>query len=80
MEIELLTADGCSLCDRARALVEQVAPEVVLTPVNIAAEEALIQQWGERIPVLRHGKRTLEWPFTLLDVQKFVEENGKTKE
>jgi hypothetical protein len=74
MEIELLTADGCSLCDQARAMVEQVAPGVTLIPVDIAADEALIRQWGERIPVLRHGERTLEWPFTLLDVETFMEE------
>ena len=76
-EIELLTADGCSLCGRARELVEQAAPEVTIREVDVAADEALIQTWGERIPVLRHGERTLAWPFSLLDIQGFIEESGK---
>ena len=73
-EIELLTADGCSLCGRAREMVEQVAPQVTIREVDVAADEELIQTWGERIPVLRAGERTLAWPFSLLDVQAFVEE------
>lgn len=76
-EIELLTADGCSLCVRARKLVEQAAPQVTIREVDVAADEELIQSWGERIPVLRDGERTLAWPFSLLDVQAFVEKRRK---
>lgn len=76
-EIELLTADGCSLCVRARALVEQAAPDLTIREVDVAADEALIQVWGERIPVLRNGERTLAWPFSLLDIQAFVDESSK---
>lgn len=76
-EIELLTADGCSLCVRARELVEQAAPQVTIREVDVAADEELIQAWGERIPVLRDGERTLAWPFSLLDIQGFVEKSRK---
>ncbi len=73
--IELLTADGCSLCLRAREMLEQAAPQVRIQEVDVAADETLIQAWGERIPVLRDGERTLAWPFSLLDVQTFIEES-----
>lgn len=72
-EIELLTADGCSLCEQARALVQQAAPHLTIHEVDVAADEELIQGWGERIPVLRDGERTLVWPFSLLDIKAFVE-------
>jgi len=72
-EIEFLTADGCSLCVRARERVEQAAPELRIREVDVAADEALMQTWGERIPVLRDGERALAWPFSLLDIQAFVE-------
>ncbi|GEM_PF-6242695 len=76
-EIELLTADGCSLCVQARDMVEQAAPWVRIRAVDVAADEDLIQTWGARIPVLRHGERTLEWPFSLLDIQGFIEDSSK---
>lgn len=75
-EIELLTAEGCSLCVRAREMVEQAAPRIRIREVDVAADEALIQAWGERIPVLREpGGQVLEWPFSLLDVQAFIEDS-----
>lgn len=72
MKIELLTTAGCHLCDQARGMVETVAPQVELVPVDIAEDDILAEAYGERIPVLRMGERELAWPFSLLDVRDFV--------
>lgn len=72
MKIELLTTTGCHLCDQARELVHMAAPRVELVSVDIAEDDVLIEEYGQRIPVLRLGGRELGWPFSLLDVREFV--------
>lgn len=71
--IELLTTEGCHLCDRAREMLARAAPDIPVDAVDIAEDDELIEQWGERIPVLRYRGRTLAWPFSLLDIQALVE-------
>lgn len=72
MKVELLTTAGCHLCDEAWKMVEIAAPQVELVAVDIGEDDALIEEYGERIPVLRAGDRELGWPFSLLDVRDFV--------
>lgn len=72
MTVLLYTTLGCHLCDRASELVAMVKPGLVLTPVDIAEDDALIEQYGERIPVLVCEGRELAWPFGVLDVQQFL--------
>ncbi|MEQ3723800.1 glutaredoxin family protein [Alcanivorax sp.] len=72
MTVLLYTTLGCHLCDQASELVAMVNPGLVLTHVDIAEEDALIEQYGERIPVLACEGRELAWPFGLLDVQQFL--------
>lgn len=70
MEIELLTTLGCHLCERAEQLVLQAWPQATLVRIDIAEDDALIADYGERIPVLRYQGRELAWPFGLLDVRE----------
>lgn len=72
MTVVLYTTLGCHLCDQARELVAMVNPGLELTPVDVAEDDVLIEQYGERIPVLMCEGRELAWPFGLLDVQQFL--------
>ncbi|PKM22235.1 MAG: glutaredoxin family protein [Gammaproteobacteria bacterium HGW-Gammaproteobacteria-14] len=71
MTTELLTTEGCHLCEHALEIIHRVAPGVKLALVDIAEEDALIERYGEKIPVLRNGSHELCWPFNFLDVQAF---------
>lgn len=64
--IELLGTSGCHLCDVAERMVRRIAPAQG-HPVqlkDIALDDVLVEQYGMRIPVLRHEKgQELSWPF-----------------
>ncbi|MCU5786865.1 hypothetical protein B27N_01868 [Alcanivorax marinus] len=49
-----------------------VRPDARLHAVDIAEDDTLIAEYGERIPVLRRGERELGWPFGLLDVSALL--------
>ncbi len=72
----LYTTSGCHLCEEAEQLLEQLlAPDWwQLQPVEIADSAALMAQFGTRVPVLGHGGRTLDWPFTQGQVIEFLQE------
>jgi hypothetical protein len=60
----LYSTEGCHLCERADALVRRWADRAIET-VEIADDEALLERYGTRIPVLRRADidRELDWPF-----------------
>ena len=60
----LYSTEGCHLCERAEALVRRRADRVVHV-VEIADDEALLERYGSRIPVLRRADtgQELDWPF-----------------
>lgn len=72
MSIILYTTAGCHLCEEALEMVRTVAPTVTVEQVDIAEDEQLVSQYGNRIPVLAYRGEELGWPFNLLDVQRLV--------
>lgn len=67
---------GCHFCDLAEALLAQAASARRLdwAYCDIALNDALVAQYGERIPVLRHADgREFGWPFSLLDVIRLAD-------
>ncbi len=58
---------GCHLCEQAEALAAPLTVERgwVLRRIDIADDEALLERYATRIPVLRdpRGERELGWPF-----------------
>jgi len=52
--VVLYTRDGCHLCDEARRVIEGVGAIVpfTLTEVDIETDDALIRDYGIRIPVV----------------------------
>lgn len=64
--LELLGTLGCHLCDVAEKLVRKVAYPLgfSISIVEIADNEALLEEYGMRIPVIKSGSaEVLNWPF-----------------
>lgn len=73
--LTLLGTRGCHLCDDAEALLQQVAAARAIDwhYCDIALDEALVERYGTRIPVLlADDGRELGWPFSLLDILRFA--------
>lgn len=67
MQLRFFTTSHCQLCERAEALLIQTPwPEPVpVEAIDIAQSEALVAEYGTRIPVLRREDTgaELDWPF-----------------
>lgn len=72
MKPRLYTTAGCQLCEQAERLLSQLLPADAIERIDIAEEDALIDTYGTRIPVLERQGRELAWPFSLLDLQAFL--------
>jgi thiol-disulfide isomerase/thioredoxin len=63
----LYTTAGCHLCEQAAAMLEylQGMHEFSVEALDIASDEALVDQYGIRIPVVRRQGQDKEigWPF-----------------
>ena len=74
--LELMTTEGCHLCDLAvPLLVQGVDPEIFeVDLVDIAFDDELVERYGSRIPVLRHleSGEELNWPFDEQTLDKFL--------
>jgi len=65
---------GCHLCELAEAVVAPIALARgwSLSRVDIAGDEALLERYGTRIPVLRDpaGGREIGWPFDAAAIER----------
>jgi glutaredoxin len=62
--LTLLSRVGCHLCDDARAILAAVATEqsVVWDEVDVDADQALADEYGDRVPVvLIDGREHSYW-------------------
>lgn len=63
------TTAGCHLCEQAAEMLEQLTQRhrVVVEPIDIATDEALVAAYGIRIPVVKNVATQVElgWPFQL---------------
>lgn len=61
--LRLYTTSGCHLCEQAEALLQGAG--IPVETVEIVDDEALLEQYGVRIPVLQHREtgEELDWPF-----------------
>ena len=71
--VTLYYTDGCHLCDDAIVLLEQL--NLSYQPIDIVDHSGLIELFGTLIPVVeKQSKATLNWPFSLQQLQEFIEE------
>lgn len=66
----LYGTEGCHLCHEAQVLLDQM--HLTWTDVDIIENDALLETYGIRIPVLRYCDRELNWPFRQEDVLNFL--------
>ena len=54
LSVKFLTRKNCHLCDDARATLAEITDEIGLrvNEVDIDTDEALVKQWGLRVPVV----------------------------
>ena len=72
--LTLYYTDGCHLCDDASVLLEQL--NLNYQKVDIIENQILIDQYSTLIPVVKNELgSTLNWPFSLQQLQDFIEEN-----
>ena len=67
---------GCHLCEEAARLLQPLVPVdgITVEEIDIARSDALVAEYGNRIPVLRRSDdgRELDWPFTVDDVLRLT--------
>ncbi len=72
MKLLLYGTEFCHLCEQAEALLQAVG--VSAEHIDIAEDDALIESYGTRIPVLRREDNGAElgWPFDAEALARFV--------
>ena len=76
MNYILYSTSACHLCEEAEAIIHPIQQRsgFMLQKIDIAESDALISEYGTRIPVL-YCKRTtqsLEWPFDESKLVQFI--------
>ena len=73
-QLTLYSTSNCHLCELAYALLMPLADGFKLTVIDIADDEALLAQYGLRIPVLHRNdsKTELNWPFNQADIVEYL--------
>jgi glutaredoxin len=61
LTVELLTREGCGLCAKAAALLDELGASLSLevVAVDIDRDPALLREFDWRVPVVRAGGRVL---------------------
>jgi len=76
MGLIFYTTSHCHLCELAeRVMMTTPLPTAVeVEAVDIAESAALIERYGERIPVLQRSDSgaELDWPFDATSLQQFL--------
>ncbi|WP_281647213.1 nicotinate-nucleotide--dimethylbenzimidazole phosphoribosyltransferase [Parendozoicomonas sp. Alg238-R29] len=76
-KVLFLTTSGCHLCEQAWGVMERLPllSPVEIEIVDIADDDALIEEYGEQIPVIlsEADQKELVWPFSLADLRLFFE-------
>jgi glutaredoxin len=72
MKLLLYATPSCHLCEQAAAVLH--ASRAVFEYVDIAEDEALLEKYGMRIPVVRRmdSGAELGWPFDEEALKKFM--------
>ena len=65
-ECVLYMTTDCTLCDEAldMLLASNALTGVVLTTIDIADDDSLFREYGDRIPVFACNNASISWPFS----------------
>ncbi len=56
--------------------LQAVDTEIEIAAIEIADDDALVERYGIRIPVVQTATAEIGWPFTLIELQTFLTENS----
>jgi len=74
---------ACHLCELAEAIFQPYAQhlELIIDTIDIADDNALLEQYGTRIPVLFHkeSQYAIAWPFDEQQLRAFLSDCLKSK-
>jgi len=72
MRLRLYGTEFCHLCEQAEELLKTIG--IADEYIDIADDDALIESYGTRIPVLRRDDNGAElgWPFDTAAVERFI--------
>jgi glutaredoxin len=74
--VQLFTTLGCHLCEEAQDQLQSLVAngmDLSVELVEIADSEELMDRYGITIPVIRAEDREIGWPFSMLELQTFLE-------
>lgn len=74
IKLKLYSRIECPLCEYAEELLQ--ADAIPYEVVDIDDDDALIQQYHVRIPVLSNGSDELDWPFDAQSAKQLLVEVG----
>jgi hypothetical protein len=76
-KIFLYTTLGCHLCEQAKQVAWPVLEHYGyrLVEVEIADDDALVEAYGVRIPVMKkeHAEQEIGWPFDQEQLAEYIE-------
>ncbi|WP_432698645.1 glutaredoxin family protein [Marinobacterium sp. YM272] len=76
-DLELMTTDGCHLCEQAVSVLLAVLKpgDAEVDLVDIAFDDALMERYATRIPVIRApaSGQELNWPFDEVQFRAFLQ-------
>ncbi len=68
--LTLFGTDGCHLCHDAQALLARM--NLAWQEIDIVNDDALLERYGIRIPVLRRDQQEIDWPFDEADIRHLL--------
>lgn len=76
MALVLMSTEACHLCEEAQGLLVQLQAllKVDVLLEDIGENEAQVERYGVRIPVLLHEETgaELDWPFDLTQLKQWL--------
>lgn len=74
IKLSLYLTSHCHLCEQAKQIINQANLTPQTNYIEISTDEALILEYGTRIPVLKRmdNFNELNWPFTHADALTFM--------
>ena len=76
MIVKLFTTLGCHLCEEAHEQLRSLndgKKDLEIELVEIADSDERMDQYGITIPVIRVNDREIGWPFSVNELQTFLE-------
>ncbi len=79
MKLQLYTTLGCHLCEQAESMLQQLDEQADKNfsweAVEIAVSDAMVENYGERIPVIKRAdtEEEIGWPFTLQQLERWLQ-------